>query len=412
MKDPDKTISRRTFIGCGVASVLGAGIGLTSDASILGAQESEKTPEQTSEEKTSKPQIKEYRKLGGTGWKVSDIAFGGAGMKDPSLLEYAMDRGINYVDTARQYYDMEKVIGQLFPQKRDKLFVTTKLMPELITIDVTTDQITTAIDESIERLNTDYVDACLIHSVGDPNLGDIERLRNPNIHEAFAKAKQAGKIRAWGASSHGPTMVEEFNWLLDNSDIGLIMPGMNYLTKGLEPILAKARKKGVAVVAMKSMSMARKVDFSEFMKEGRTLRQALLKWLLGRSNIDTISLTMRNFEDVDEFVGASGKPKLSLKEKEVLEKYGMRINSEYCRPGCAGCLHACPNNVPIHDILRYRLYFNNYGREKYAMGLYASLPESRKALQCTSCTGSCASSCPYSIPIREKLIEAHADLTV
>ena len=68
----------------------------------------------------------------------------------------------------------------------------------------------------------------------------------------------------------------------------------------------------------------------------------------------------------------------------------MLLDGDYCRPGCDGCLAACPQQVPIHDILRYRLYFNNYGNEKYAMGMYAKLPQSRQAGQCADCSAPCA----------------------
>lgn len=416
MKDPDKTISRRLFLGGGVASLIGAGLGCskTVENKSAGVEPAVTTPETAPPAEASevKAQIKNYRPLGRTGWNVSELGFGNAGMQDPALLEYAMERGINYVDTARQYYDMEVVIGRIFPQKRDKLFVTTKLLPELVTADVSVDDLTAAIEESVQRLNTDYVDCCLIHSVGDPGLGDRTRLQNDNIYTAFDKAKKDGKIRGWGASSHGPKMVEEFGWLIDNTDIDMIMPGMNYLTKGLEPLLAKARAKNVAVVAMKSMSAARKIDYSAYMKDGRTIRQALLRWMLAQPNIDTISLTMRSFEDVDEFVAASGKPEPTGDDRKVMEDYGKLLDHDYCRPGCDGCLAACPGNVPIHDILRYRLYFNNYGREKYAMGLYAALPESKTAAACAACAAPCQGSCPYGLPVKTKLVEAHRELTV
>ncbi len=409
MIENDKDISRRTFLGRSVATVVGAGVSLAAATEILGSPQEKPAGEQSADA-GGKPQIKEYRPLGRTGWKVSDISFGNGGMTEPALLEYAIERGINYVDTARQYYDMEIVIGKIFPQKRDKLFVTTKLIPELFTVDVTAAAVTQAIEESLQRLNTDYVDSCLIHSVGDPNLGDITRIQNPNIYEAFEKAKKDGKIRAWGASSHGPKMVEDFTWLIENTPIDMIKPGMNYMTKGLEPVLAKARDKNVAVVAMKSLSAARKVDYSAYMREGRTVRQALLKWMLAQPNIDTISLTMRSVEDIDELVGASGNPNLTPDEGKALKEYGLLLDRDYCRPGCGACLAACPGRVPIHDILRYRLYFHNYGREKYAMGLYAALPDSRKATQCSSCPGPCAGSCPFGLPVRDKLIEAHSEL--
>ncbi|MEJ2719819.1 MAG: aldo/keto reductase [bacterium] len=411
MTEPDKTISRRTFIGTGIASVVGAGLGAAGAAGARAAapalqlaQESGGTDE--------KPKIKEYRKLGRTGWKVSDISYGNARLTDTAPLEYAMERGMNYIDTARQYFEMETVIGKIFPEKRDKLFVTTKLMPELITADVSAEDVTKAIEESLQRLNTDYIDCCLIHSVGDPNLGDRTRIENENIYEAFEQAKTAGKIRAWGASGHGPKIIDEFNWLMDNTEIDMIMPGMNYLTKGLEPVLAKAKKKDIAVVAMKSLSAARKVDYSVFMKDGRTIRQALVKWMLAQPNIDTICISMATFDDIDEFVAASGKPNLTPEEKKALEGYGMRLHGDYCRPGCDACLASCPQQVPIPDILRYRLYFNNYGHEKYAMGLYAKLPESKRARQCEACSAPCTGSCPFGVPIKSKLIQAHSELTV
>ncbi|HSG28320.1 MAG TPA: aldo/keto reductase [Candidatus Krumholzibacterium sp.] len=405
MKTDKKSISRRSFLGCSAAGIVGAGLSLTAPAVAAGGQEG-------SEPVKEKPLIMDYRRLGRTGYKVSDISFGNAGMTDCALLEYAIERGINYVDTARQYYDMEKVIGQIFPHKRDKLFVTTKLEPELFTTETTEEQILTAIDESLTRLNTDHIDSCLIHSVGDPNLGDLSRIQNPAIVKAFARAKKAGKIRFWGASSHGPKMIEDFGWLLDNTDIDMIMPGMNLMTRGLEPLLAKAKEKGVAIVAMKSLSAAKKIDYSEYSKEGRTARQALIKWMLAQPHIDTISITMRTFEDIDEFVAASGNPGMTGREKRVLEGYASLLDKDYCRPGCDGCQHACPHEVPIHDILRYRLYFNNYGREKYAMGLYASLPDARKAARCASCSGHCDGSCPFGLELRSKLAAAHDELTI
>jgi predicted aldo/keto reductase-like oxidoreductase len=410
MIDPENKLSRRGFIGQGVASIVGAGLGVAAaSGDAVATPQQPPTPEPDS---TDKPQIKDYRRLGRTDYKVSDVAYGNAGIQDPAPLEYAIERGINYVDTARQYYDMEKVIGQIFPEKRDKIFVTTKLEPELVTADVSVEDLMAGLEESLERLNTDYVDCCLIHSVGDPNLGDITRIQNESIYTMFEKARKEGKIRYWGASSHGPQMVRDFNWLIDNTDPDMIMPGMNFMTKGLEPVLAKAKKKDIAVVAMKSMSAARKVDYSAYAQEGRTVRQALLKWMLAQPNIDTVSLSMRTYEDIDEFVAASGNSKSSKSEKKAMKEYGMLLERDYCRPGCDGCMGSCPQDVPIHDILRYRLYFNNYGREKYAMERYASLPDKKNAGGCKSCNGLCVSSCPFGLPVRDKMIQAHSELTL
>jgi predicted aldo/keto reductase-like oxidoreductase len=420
MKDSRGSISRRSFMARTAAAVAAAGIGISAAPralrAALGGQDAAKSggpAAQAASSTEGKPHIKEYRPLGKTGWKVSDISFGNAMMQEPSLLEYAIERGINYVDTARQYFEMEVVVGKLFPAKRDKLWVTTKLLPELFRPKTTVEQVTTAIDESVKRLNTDCVDCIQIHSVGeDPVASDPMKIRNENIYTAFENARKAGKIKTWGASSHGPRMIEDFTWLIDNTPIDLIQPGMNFMTKGLEPVLNKARAKGVAVVSMKSLATARKIDYKPFMGEGRTVRQAILKWMLAHDTINSVCLTMRNVDQVDEYVAASGRPEMTPEEKKALEGYGTLLDHDYCRPGCSGCLAACPAGVPIAEILRYRLYFDTYGEEKRAIALYRKLPASRNAARCASCLAPCEAACPYNLAIRSKLVRAHDELTV
>ncbi len=412
MKKNDTELSRRSFIGRSLASLAGVGLGLSA-AKGLRAQEPGTPGAPPGSPAAGKPAIRDYRDLGRTGWKTSDLGFGNAMIQDTSLLEYAMERGINYVDTARQYYEMEVVLGKLDPAKRTQLFITTKLVPELFTAKTTAEEIATAIDESMKRLNTDYIDCALIHSVGeDPKLSDPAKIKNPAVVEAFEKAKRDGKIKFWGASSHGPRMVEDFDWLVDNTPIDMIMPGMNFMTKGLEPVLAKAKGKGVAVVAMKSLAASRTIDYKPFMKNGATVRQAVIKWMLAQPGIDCVSMTMRSVEMIDEYVAASGRPELTPEEKKALKGYGMLLDRDYCRPGCSGCLAACPNGVPIADILRYRLYFGSYGEEKHAMSLYRKLPRERSAERCASCEGPCEATCPHNLAIRSKLLAAHGELTV
>lgn len=411
MSEEKKELSRRSFIGRGLASVAGLGLGLAASRGAR-AQAGGPAAAQTGAA-ADKPRIKEYRDLGRTGWKVSDVSFGNAMMQDTSLLEYAMERGVNYVDTARQYYEMEVVLGTLPPAKRRELFITTKLLPELVTPATTAAEVTAAIEESLKRLNTDCVDCVQIHSVGeDPKLSSPDKIKNPAIVTAFEDAKKAGKIRFWGASSHGPRMIEDFDWLIDHTSIDLIQPGMNFMTKGLEPLLAKARAKGVAVVAMKSLAAARKIDYKPFLKDGATVRQAVIKWMLAHAEIDTVCLTTRSVEQVDEFVGASGAPELTPEERKALKGYGILLDRDYCRPGCSGCLAACPAGVPIAEILRYRLYFHNYGDEKRAITHYRRLPAARRAEACASCAAPCEGSCPHGLAIRTKLVEAHRELTV
>jgi ferredoxin len=68
-------------------------------------------------------------------------------------------------------------------------------------------------------------------------------------------------------------------------------------------------------------------------------------------------------------------------------------------------------SLPIDDVLRHRMYFEDYGWEKEAMRLYAGLGE-RNASLCIGCPAPCAGACPHGVPIREKMLAAHAALSL
>ena len=97
---------------------------------------------------------------------------------------------------------------------------------------------------------------------------------------------------------------------------------------------------------------------------------------------------------------------------EVIAEYQRQVSQHYCRVSCSECLSACPHSVAINDVLRYGMYFEDYGMEKEAMSYYAELEEGKKPLICASCSGNCGSACPYGLKIKEKLIHAHEILSV
>ncbi|HUU52313.1 MAG TPA: aldo/keto reductase, partial [Candidatus Heimdallarchaeota archaeon] len=112
-------LSRRRFLGSSAAAL--AGVGLTSRAKLFGSGSSVEENE---------VKIKEYRMLGRTGFKVSDMAFGSGELAEPALLEAILDAGINYIDTAEGYGRgrTERIIGSVIKNRdRKKIFVTTKL---------------------------------------------------------------------------------------------------------------------------------------------------------------------------------------------------------------------------------------------------------------------------------------------
>ncbi|MDH4258294.1 MAG: hypothetical protein OEV50_05720, partial [Candidatus Aminicenantes bacterium] len=113
---------------------------------------------------------------------------------------------------------------------------------------------------------------------------------------------------------------------------------------------------------------------------------------------------------VEEYVAASGKP-LNRADLRVIAEYQRQTKDQYCRVSCQECLSSCPHNVAVNDVLRYRMYFEDYHMEKEAMRYYAELDKSRKPLHCESCKGYCEQACQYNLKVREKLIQAHEILS-
>ena len=109
---------------------------------------------------------------------------------------------------------------------------------------------------------------------------------------------------------------------------------------------------------------------------------------------------------LDEYLYASGQP-LQTSDVELLEKYDRLVSNDYCRPGCGACLSSCPSEVPVNDILRYAMYYENYGQQRVGMEAYARISALQNASQCVSCKTPCDNSCPFGLPVREKMIHAH-----
>ena len=110
----DTAYSRRDFLKSG---------GLLLAGSTCGGLKAQDT-----DGKRGQPKIKEYRKLGRTGFEVSDISMGGTRNRESTVFRYAYEHGVNYFDTAEGYINgnSEKLLGQaLKHMDRKKIFITT-----------------------------------------------------------------------------------------------------------------------------------------------------------------------------------------------------------------------------------------------------------------------------------------------
>jgi predicted aldo/keto reductase-like oxidoreductase len=352
--------------------------------------------------------VKEYRTLGRTGWKMSDISFGTSSLRDPEVLRVALDRGINYVDTSPDYSDAEseKAVGDAIKGRRDKVFVASKFCTPSGHLKETSSvtEIMEAVEGSLKRLSTDYVDLVHVHACNT-----IERLMAPTFHEAFDKLKQQGKVRFMGVSSHTPELEKVMAKAVDSDRFDVIMVAYNFANwPKLDDIMAKAHEKGVGFVAMKTLKGAYHTVLNEFTPDERnSFAQAAFKWVNSNARVSGLVVTVSRVEQVDEYLFASGK-RADPADLALLEKYDELIATRYCRPGCGECLDACPAELPIDDVLRYTMYYDTYGAEREAMRLYGKLRAERGhgTEVCASCAAPCEAKCPFHVPIKEKLTRA------
>ncbi|MBI5506906.1 MAG: aldo/keto reductase [Deltaproteobacteria bacterium] len=351
--------------------------------------------------------VKSYRPLGRTGWKMSDISFGAAHVSDADVVRAALDRGINYIDTSPDYSDAEseRVVGAAIKGRRDKVFVASKFCTAQghLAVDSSVGDIVQAVEASLGRLGTDYLDLCHIHACND-----LDRLMAPSFHEAFDRLRAQGKVRFLGVSSHTPELEKVMTHAVDSGRFDVIMAAYNFSAwPDLSSIIAKAHRKGVGFVAMKTLKGAYHTALSEFTpSEAQSFTQAAFKWVSGNEEVSGLVVSISKISHLDEYLYASGE-KVTAQDLGLLEKYDRAVAREYCRPGCGQCLDACPAGLPIDDILRYAMYHDGYGSTRVARAKYARLPQRVRGTDCLTCAAPCQGACPFELPIRTKIVRAH-----
>ena len=194
--------SRRTFLRNTALGAVGGGAALAAGCEYKTQLFLLSQPETEAEEKSpdwQEARVRSYRQLGRTGMEISDISFGCAGLDNADVVRRAIDRGINYFDTSPDYSraGSEKTLGQgIQGYQRDTLFIVSKFCTTRGHLSDTTPvkDVMAAVEASLQRIGTDYLDLAHIHACNS-----IERLMNPNIHEAFDRLKEQGKLRFLGS---------------------------------------------------------------------------------------------------------------------------------------------------------------------------------------------------------------------
>ncbi len=374
----------------------------------------------------------QYRKFGKLDWKVSALGFGsmrlpqtGNDMASPidepeaiKMIRYAIDNGVNYVDTAFPYNagGSERVVGKALQDGyRAKTRLATKLTPMVLK---SPDDFEPFFNGQLKRLQTDKIDFYLLHSL---NAKSWKQMKEWKAIQFVEKKMAEGKVGYFGFSFHDEygvfkDIVDYYdNWNFCQIQYNYVDRNHQAGRKGVE----YAAGKGLGIVVMEPLrggqltreqppSLTKIWDTAK----QRSLAEWGLDWVWNQPELSVVLSGMSTMEQVVQNVTYAGRsaPNM-LKDEDIALFKKITDTYESMNPiPCTGCKYCqpCPNKVNIPRIFEFyndkAVNDNFYASLHYSLGF--GFPAEQRADNCQEC-GECLEKCPQHINIPEELKKAH-----
>ena len=330
----------------------------------------------------------------------------------------AIEKGVNYFDTAYIYPGSEAALGEILEMNgvRDKIKIATKLPQYLVGNNPKA--LDKFFDEEKKRLRTDYVDYYLMHHLTD--ISAWNKLKAVGAREWLAAKKESGEIRNVGFSYHGDS--DGFIEILNDYDWDFCQIQYNYLDENTQAGVAglkAAGKKGVPVVIMEPLRGGKLVELPENARKlldkdpkGRTAARLAFEWLWNQPEVTCVLSGMNSEQMVTENCESASNinpgdfTDEDFRLIEGIKEEIMKITKVNCT-GCRYCM-PCPRGVDIPGV--FRCYNHMYtegkgtGRTEFIQSIALQDKPGLPSL-CVAC-GKCEKHCPQSISIIETLKEA------
>jgi uncharacterized protein len=374
----------------------------------------------------------QYREMGKTGEFVSILGFGCMRLptdgryehidqkRASTLLDFALESGINYLDTAYTYHgrnimeggNSEVFLGEYLQENnhRNEVYLSTKLPSWLVQEKIDFDKF---LDAQLKRLQTDYIDFYLIHSVKEKNWHHLEEI---GVLDFLDSAVSEGRIKYTGFSCHDKT--ELFKDVIDSYNWDMCLIQYNYLDEHIQAGregLKYAAKRKIGIAVMEPLKGGVLADFTppevnEIWQKApiqRTPAEWAFRYLWDHPEINTVLSGMNNMKHLVEniFTAEDGLPHtLTFEEKNLMEEvkkeYRQKIAVE-----CSACEYCmpCPNGVNIPQCFNYlnqATMLND--ASNVSVQYHFMLKDEEKAINCLGC-GLCEEMCTQKLPVREKM---------
>ncbi len=339
-------------------------------------------------------------------------------------IHYAINNGVNFIDTAYTYGPSESVLGEiLHGEYREKVKLSTK-MPVMFIKKY--EDMNKYLEKSLKNLQTDYIDYYLLHGIGK---GSFDNLKKLGVIEFLEDAKKKGKIKHIGFSFHDNSnifkeIVESYNW-----DMCLIQ--YNYLdnnnqagTEGLK----YAASKGIDIFVMEPLKggiLGGKVPDEvttiwDKSKVKRSPADWALRWVLNHPEVVCVLSGMNEEEQIKENIKVANETLPNTLTQDELKLYdeAKEVYEDLMKIDCTGCGYClpCPMGVDIPRCfeLYNRKYMFKEGDQSsilylLQLGGIINGGDEAHARLCTNC-GKCIKACPQKLNIPELLDDVTKEL--
>jgi predicted aldo/keto reductase-like oxidoreductase len=337
-----------------------------------------------------------------------------------ALIHHAIDRGVNYLDTAWGYHGgaSEPLVGKAVRNGlREKVFLATKLPPWEVK---TLDDCDRVLNEQLRRLETDYLDFYLLHSLTRPSW---DAMRDLGVLGFFERALADGRVRHVGFSFHDD--IDCFKEIVDGWDWEFCQIQYNYMDErvqaGTEGLLY-ADERGLDIAIMEplrggTLGEPLPDDLEAVRRElgvEWSAGQLALRWVLDHPEAAVTLSGMNRMDHLEENMAvaeATEPGSMTDVEKELVGAIRGR-HDEKILVDCTACRYClpCPQGVNIPRTFFLYNDMSMFDAARARFGYQKMTSPDEWASHCVEC-GICEERCPQHIPIIERLAEAHEALT-
>ena len=335
-----------------------------------------------------------------------------------TMVDYAMDHGVNYFDTAWPYMQnhSETVVGAcLKKHPRESFYLATKFPGHMV---AETYDPADIFEQQLEKCQVEYFDFYLLHHVYENSVGVYDDPRW-GIVDYFVEQKKRGRIRHLGFSSHAdlPCLTDFLDRYGDKMEFCQLQ--FNYLDWTMQHGKEKYQlleQRGIPLWVMepvrggKLASLAREDEQRlHAVRPDESIASFGFRWLQSFDNITMVLSGMSNMEQMaDNIRTFDHLDPLSDAEQDIIMEAAERMKNSVPCTACRYCCDGCPVGLDIPDLLHKYNQLRIGSGSSVKMQLDA-LPKEKWPEACIGC-GACAAVCPQKIAIPDQLAAFAAEL--